>query len=128
MPVKKKANDQNTQSANASEAAGKCGHINRHSIDAQGQHDNLACTKDPGHGGNHGADHLQWTADPDGTIKINKQLSSVQPVWVEWGDMAGTPVEKITIVPTPKKLTNEISDLDDVRALVGDVPKGTIIE
>lgn len=39
--------------------AGECGHVNRHSYDYQGNLDNLECTQEKGHGGDHSAMHFE---------------------------------------------------------------------
>lgn len=36
-----------------------CGHVNLHSLDANGKPDNLACTREAGHTGNHSAPHFE---------------------------------------------------------------------
>lgn len=106
-------------------STGKCGHINKHSKDIQGNLDNLVCEKDKGHDGNHGAKHLQHVKAQNGVLLIGKNRFSEDKVWVEWGADAGILASKITpqyVAPTDEDL-QRIKIIKDLAG--GDIPAGT---
>jgi hypothetical protein len=106
--------------------ANKCGHINRHSRSA-GIPDNLACAKDKGHDGNHGADHLELVESPVGEIERNRKRYTKAKVWCEWSDAAGVPPENI-IPEKPVSKPEDAARAEWVKNLVGGIiPPGTKI-
>lgn len=100
-----------------------CGHINKHSKNMAGELDNLACEKDAGHDGNHGAHHLQRLPADGGKILLVG--GKEEKVWTEWNDAAGTLASEIK--------PQIIAKTDDERAregflknlVGGDIPEGT---
>lgn len=85
-----------------------CGHINRHSIGMDGVLDNLACERELGHDGDHGAWHYEIHFGPSLRDEVNPRIMHPQinfegDVWGEWSDMAGTPVSEIKPEPIRKK-------------------------
>lgn len=108
-------------------SAGKCGHINRHSRGVRGAPDNLACTKDRGHDGNHGAEHDEYAMSDVGEIEVGGKRFTHVRVWREWGNAAG--IEPGKIIPEvlePKPQDTERAEL--IKNLVGGlIPPGTQI-
>jgi len=76
-----------------------CGHINRHSKGANGELDNLACEKPVGHGGPHGAFHVEFRFYGEG---LPVETTPKPNNWREWLDVAGTPASEIK--PDPLSL------------------------
>ena len=78
-----------------------CGHINRHSIGAGGEPDNLACDLPEGHEGNHSAVHQE-------IHYLKGKVIFDDYGRVEWTDAAGTPPELIV----PKRDTMKHNRFD----------------
>ena len=102
---------------------GKCGHLTRHSHGIDGKHDNLACTREPGHDGNHGAEHLELVESPVGTIEIGRKKYVKKNIYREWSDVAGTPVSQIPLQPIPRT-ASEQQKMDLAKMVFGDLPTG----
>lgn len=80
-----------------------CGHINRHSIGADGKPDNLACTLPEGHVGLHQAPHYEIATQISGMLDADESMQFTQrtdgllegTIMRSWNDQAGIPADQI---------------------------------
>ncbi len=82
------------------DALPRCGHVNSHSRNINGEKDDLSCTRPEGHTGNHKAEHEQWNplsprvaeSQAGGAqrhYKPGKEGDTIMNV-AEWKDSAGS--------------------------------------
>ena len=113
------------ETAIVQEILGKCGHINRHSLGLDNKADNLACTRDRGHDGLHGADHLELVESTAANAEaIGRKRYERKKVFREWSDQAGTPVSQIQPQAIPLRPEDQ-AKIELARQIFPDMPSGT---
>lgn len=88
-------------------AKAKCGHVNRHSVDVNGQFDDLKCVLEKGHEGLHEAPHFERATQLSNGLtseqadEFTVTVDEKGKTWYEgtitrqWSDAAGVPAKDI---------------------------------
>lgn len=129
MPAKKSiatAPETPQEAAAVREVLGKCGHVNRHSLGLDNQPDSLACARDSGHDGLHGAAHLEFVESTAAAAEtIGRKRYERKKVYREWSDMAGIPVSQIQPQVSNTLSPEKQFKLDLAKEIFPEMPDGS---
>ena len=123
----------------------ECGHVNRHSFGMDGKPDNLACTLEKGHTGDHCAVHDERATSISGALTpeemnnykdaiIDGKKYYVASVNRFWKDIAGTPANEIKpgspgeelVQYKDPEIASQAKEIAELKKIVADLQKANV--